>query len=275
MQQTQPPPSAANILTRPDVEMDTFLPGWARRSNPVVKRALGPFWKRLPPDATLIAKIVAGECLLLVLPVQFLLTLTLPLAMLAVVLIPVLAFLYGRVLLGVVNNAAAAIVTDAQHHTLDLLRITLLPPEHIILGKIAASVWERVEDIDMVLIGGVLFSLPFLLIRYTGGAAPGDVTLWMRAITLLAIVALPLRVVLEPFMFAALAVALGIVLPTRATVVVTVLGGMVFYYLLLFVPLAAPMAPLLRLSWEVMLPVALPASLIVSAVRFSLWAIQR
>ena len=275
MQTIQNKPTASSIITQRDIEMDSFLPAWARRSNPIVRRELGLFWKRLFPDTKLIAKIVGGELLLLLLPIQFLLTVTLPIAMLGVVMLPVLAFLYGRTILTVINAAAVSIVNASNNNTLDLLRVTPLPNHYIVLGKIAASVWQRIEDIDMVLIGATVFSLPFLVIHYVGTVPTNEVTLLMRFVTALAIVALPLRVILEPFMFAAVALAAGTALPTRAAAVITTLGMMVFYYLLLFVPLNSPMAFGLQVLWELVLPVVIPAAIIAIAVRFAMWQIEQ
>ncbi|MEL7236093.1 MAG: hypothetical protein AAGK74_16425, partial [Chloroflexota bacterium] len=209
------------IVTQRDVEIDARLPAWARRSNPVVRRELGIFWKRLLPDLNLIGKLLAGQAvLLLVLPVPFIMTLTLPLAMLAVVLMPVLLFFYGRVLISVVHNAATSITSANQNHTMDLLRVTPIPFSTVVLGKIAASVWHRIEDIDLIVLGLAIFSLPFLTIHYLDSATLNRVPYMLRFVTLAALVSLPLRAMLEPFMFSAVALALGSALPTRAVTIV-------------------------------------------------------
>lgn len=275
MQHIQPKPSATSIITQRDVEMDSFLPVWARRSNPVVRRELGLFWKRLFPDMTLISKIIIGEMLLILLPIQFLLTVTLPIAMLGVVMLPALVFLYGRIMLTVVNAAAVSIVNATNNNTLDLLRVTPLSAKQIVLGKIAASVWQRVEDLDLILIGGIIFSLPFWVIHYVGAVPADEVTLFMRFITMIAIVHLPLRAMLEPFMFAAVALAAGAALPTRAAAVITAFSFMVFYYLALFIPLAAPLAFGVQFLLEIVLPILIPILVIAGAVRFAIWQIER
>lgn len=278
MQQARQPQlsSISRIITQRDVEMDAFLPRWARRSNPIVKRELGVYWKRLFPDVSLIARIVGVQAvLILLLPVEFLLTLTLPIAMLAVVLMPILVMIYGRVLFSVVNAAAASMSDAYANNTLVLLRLTPLPLAHIVLGKVAAGVWKHVEDIDLILLGVTIFSLPFLTIFYLGDTPPRDVTLLMRVPVVLVLISLPVRVMAEPFMFSALALAAGTALPTRAAAVVTTLSGLVFYYVGLLVPLTAPLAGWANLLVAVVLPLALPVLVSVGAVWYAIHNIQR
>ncbi|PJF25046.1 MAG: hypothetical protein CUN53_14755, partial [Phototrophicales bacterium] len=43
------------IVTRQE-SMDRGLPEWARRSNPVVRRHLGAYWKTIVPDARQIGR---------------------------------------------------------------------------------------------------------------------------------------------------------------------------------------------------------------------------
>ena len=48
------------------VELDTSLPAWARRSNPIVRRQLGIYWKTLPLELSQWLKVLGGEMLLVV-----------------------------------------------------------------------------------------------------------------------------------------------------------------------------------------------------------------
>src|SRR5690606_26900142 len=47
-------------------ELDTSLPYWARRSNPIVRRQLGIYWKTLPLELSHWLKILGGEMLLVI-----------------------------------------------------------------------------------------------------------------------------------------------------------------------------------------------------------------
>jgi len=265
-----------DIVTHRDIEIDAGLPMWARRSNPVVRRELGAFWKRLLPDMNLVSKIVGFQVLLLlVMPIQFVMTLTLPVAMLAVVLMPVVLFFYARVLLSVVNTAATSITAASNNYTLDLLRVTPIPLPRIILGKIAASVWQSIEDIDLVVLGLAIFSLPFLTIHYLDSGTMQDTMYAMRLVAIAGLITLPIRALIEPFMFSAMAIAMGSALPTRAAAVVSTLGLMVFYYLMLFIPLTAPLGIGLRVFLEIVLPLLLPCLLTFASLMFALWYIER
>lgn len=256
-------------------EIDTSLPLWARRSNPIVRRELGPYWKRLLPNTTLLAKAIAVQMVMvLVMPLQLMMTLTIPLAMLGIVMLPVVLFVYGRVLVGVVNAAAAAMVNAHNHHTLDLLRVTPISLDKIVLGKIAAGIWRRMDDLDMVLIGVTVFSLPFLAAYNLAGRELLGYNTSARLLIMAGLLVLPLRVILEPFMFGAVSLAAGTLLPTRAAAVVSALALMVFYYLMLTVPLLGDIGWALRLLLEIVLPLLVPVGMALGAVQVARWRIE-
>lgn len=271
--QPEPPPTPLSApLASPPLDRD--LPYWARRSNPVVRRELGAFWKRLLPDFTLLARVLLAQVFLLMLPFQFLMTLTMPITVVAVFTLPVLLFLYLRVLLVTLNSAAEAIVNARANHTLDLLRVTLIPLEHIVLGKIAASVWQRIDDLDLVLLGVAAFAMPFLAVTHMA-LLPPNVMHWdVRLLVMGALLVLPLRLLLELFMMAAVAVAFGTVLPSRAGVVTSVGGAMVFYYLFMIAPLMMFRTLPVQLALEVLLPLGVPLLVSLLAVRFAVWRIR-
>lgn len=256
-------------------EIDTSLPGWARRSNPIVRRELGAFWKRLLPNTSLLAKVLAAQVVMvLVMPLELMMTLTIPLAMLGLVMSPVVLLIYGRVVVGVANAAAGAMVNAYNHHTLDLLRVTPISLDRIVLGKIAAGIWRRMEDVDMVLIGLTAFSLPFLTAYNLAGRELMGYNVTARLAIAGVLLVLPLRVVLEPFMAGAVAVAAGTLLPTRAAAVVTTLSFMIFYYLMLTVPLFGALGGGGRLLLEMILPLMLPIGIAWGAVQVAQWRIE-
>jgi ABC-type Na+ efflux pump permease subunit len=239
--------------------MDTHLPPWARRSNPVIRYELGQFWKCLLPDFGLLARLLGVQAgLMLVLPVPVIMTLTLPIAMLTVVTVPVLGFIYITVLVAVVFHTATAVAQDRERNMLDLLRVSPLPLTHITLGKVAAAMWRTIEALNIVLIGAVIFSLPVLVIVHLGSDMTAGYQLPQRVLAMLAVIALPLRLLLEPFFFAAMALVAGLLLPTRAAAVTVTLAVMVFYYVGVSVPLLANLTWAGRLLAEVVVPLALP-----------------
>ncbi len=248
------------IIARDEKIIDTNLPHWARRSNPIVKRELGGYWKVLPPDPAFYIKLVSIDAVLLFLvPTQVLLGVTQPLAGIALVAIPALLFMYTRALFTVVDSCATSIVRAHQNNTLDLVRVSDLPLSQILLGKIAASVWRGLDDIAVTLFGIGLLAGPLLLLQYVAFSAY-SVPL-SRVGILLSLVAVLLRLILEPFMVGAVAQLVGSWLKTRATAVTVTLVLAAFYYAMLTVPRVAALPWAARVFIEAVLPVLLPLGL--------------
>lgn len=259
-----------------ETQVDSNLPRWARRSNPVVRRELGRGWKMLFPNVRVLSRVLFAQLLMaLLLPRSLLMTITLPIAALSTLLIPVVLLLYGRVLVTVSVSSATSMTLAHNHHTLDLLRVSSLSTWDIILGKVAASVWHRMDDIDMVVLAVTLFSLPMLVIQHLGGLEPGDPALSGRILTSLTLVSLPLRVLLEPFMLGALGVLLGSVLRTRAGAVTTTMGLGLFYVLLVNMTRLIAMPFANRLIADIVLPLVLPLLITAGALWLTHWLLRR
>jgi hypothetical protein len=268
-------PSRSAIITGRHLVIDQNLPTWARRSNPIVKRELGQYWKRLFPNLSLVARVIGVQALLiLLLPVGFLMTITLPIAVVSVMVIPVAAFLYGRTVVGVISTAAGAMVGAQNNYTLDLLRVSLVPLDHILLGKVAASLWRQMDDIDLILLAAMIGGVPMLTVYYFAPLGVEEVTLGVRVLALLGVAVLPARVLLEPFMLGAVAVAMGTVSSTRAGAVVTVTALGVFYYAITLLPYAARLPNGMMLLVTVVLPILLPTLIATGAIQFAMWRVH-
>lgn len=277
MEQTTPGNFSAitQLVSPPNYEIDSALPAWARRSNPIVRRELGPFWKRLLPNTSLLTKWILFQVgLVLLMPLEIMMTLTIPIAMLGIVLAPVVLLIYGRALVGVVNATSTAMVNAHANNTLDLLRVTHISLDDIVLGKIAAGIWQRMEDIDMVLLGITVFSLPFLTAYNLSGQVLVGYNLTARLSVAALLLVLPLRAIIEPFAFGAVALAAGAILPTRAAAVVSTLAFLAFYYVMLTMPLLGNLSLGLRLLFEIVLPLLLPLGITLGAVRLARWRIE-
>jgi len=274
-QPTRKEAARSYVMTGRDVVIDQNLPTWARRSNPIVRRELGQYWKRLFPNLTLLSRVVGVQALfILLMPVGFLMTITLPIAVVSVLVIPVAVFLYGRTAVGAINAAAGAMVGAQNNHTLDLLRVSLVPLDHILLGKVAASLWQQMEDIDLILLAAMIGGVPMLTVYYFAPLGVDEATLGVRVLALLGVAVLPMRILLEPFMLGALAVAAGTVSTTRAGAVVTVTALGVFYYVLTLIPYAARLPNAVMFLLTVALPVALPLLVTAGAIQFATWRIK-
>ncbi|MEP7292198.1 MAG: hypothetical protein ABI835_10455, partial [Chloroflexota bacterium] len=63
--------AAARIKQTFTNEIDRNLPVWARRTNPVVRRDLGSYWKTLTPDMGLVLRIYLSQVVLILLSFPF------------------------------------------------------------------------------------------------------------------------------------------------------------------------------------------------------------
>ncbi len=272
---TSSPPKITRTLPPSNTPLDANLPNWARRSNPVVRRELGQQWKRLFPDVGLLARVIGLEALVVVfLPLGILMTITLPVMVVSVIAVPAALFLYGRTVVSMIHAAAAAIVDAHNNHTLDLLRVSLVPLDHIILGKIAASLWRRMDDIDLILLGAAIAGTPILTVYHFGPLRADEVTLGLRMLAAAGVMALPIRLTLEPFMLAAVAVAVGTVSPTRAGAVVTTSAFAVFYFALTLLPYLMRWPGAWLLVSGIIMPLVASLLLTAGAVQFATSRIQ-
>jgi hypothetical protein len=219
--------------------------------------------------------ILIQMALVLILPMELLMTFTLPIAVLSVMLAPVIMFLYARVILTAIYAAAGAIVHAHTNYTLDLLRVSTLPLDHIVLGKIAASIWRRMDDLDLILMGLSLLSMPFLSIYYMGSVKPEDITLLHRMAVVVGMAILPIRVMIEPFMLSAISIAAGSMLPTRAATVISTLSFAIFYYLLLTLAFFAFRGMGWALLFGALLPLSLPIMVAYMGVKVAQWRIEQ
>lgn len=275
MNQAHPRPSFRMLREQDEARVDAQLPPWARRTNPIVRRELGMNWKRLFPDVGLMAKLVLVQAALVtVVPPGFLMTMILPVAVMSAVVAPALVFLYGRVLVTVLNATAAAMVHAFTHHTLDLLRITHVSTDDIILGKIAASLWRRMDDMDMVLLGVSTLSLPFLAIYHFSGLQLMEIALHHRLMVAIGLLTVPPRFVLEPLMFGAVAVAAGTLLPSRSAAVSAAAAFAVFYYAVAITLLYIPMTFVTYLIFGALMPLLVPLFMTWIGVKVARWRVN-
>ena len=268
-------PALHNARLPSNTPLDQNLPVWARRSNPVVRRELGQYWKRLFPDLNLLARVLVVEALVMMfVPLSLLMTMTLPVMVVSVVAVPVALVLYGRVVVTMIHAAAGAMVDAHNNHTLDLLRVSLVPLDHIILGKVAASLWRCMEDIDLILLAAAVAGMPILTIYHFGPLRAEEVTLGIRVLAAAGIFVLPVRLMLEPFMLASVAVAVGTVSPTRAGAVVVTVAFAVFYVVLGLLPYLMRWPGNLFVLGGMVLPLVMAVVLATVAIRFAVWRVQ-
>ena len=186
----------------------------------------------LPLESGVLARIllIQGALLALSLLVPLLLPLIFMLLPVALVLLPVVFALYARLLLRIGFFTVRLVVEEQRDNTLTLLRITPMSLRQILYSKAAAGVWRQVEDLGLVIMSASLLTLPVIGLLYAQYWAFEENTLVSRLTLMLGLLSSLLRLMLEPLMIAALALATGALVPVRIHANIA-LGGLVLLLL--------------------------------------------
>lgn len=260
-----------------NTDIDQQYPEWARRNNPIVRRHLGPYWKTLLPDMGLIVRLFVVQATFVaasyVLPMLF--TVLMPTVTVSLVLLPAAALIYLQVLASVAIMSTTSIVSERRNETLPLLLIIPRPLMQVLYSKLAAVIWRQIENLGLIWLAVVLFSMPLLIIQYDVVFSLEDSPILMRGALILAQGAALIRVFLEPIMVGALGLLMGATLWARIPAIVgTVLLASGYFFALNLLRLL-PLDPALRLFVETILPLIAPIIITLVALRLTAWALQR
>ncbi|MBI1279117.1 MAG: hypothetical protein GC179_13395 [Anaerolineaceae bacterium] len=241
-------------------DIDTGLPYWARRSNPIVRRELGMAWRTMLPEVGFLrqAFIIQTILVALTLPFPFLIELALPTVTAAIILLPFAAVVYARVLVIVSSAGARSMTNELQNDTLNVLRTTPFTLTEIIVSKASAAMWRQIEDLGLLMLGVALLSTP-LLISYYGTLWPLDQNpVLARVAIVLGLGVSIIRMLLEPFMVAMIGVLMGTALRTRSAGTSGTLVVGAFYFLCINLFRLVHMSWPMRFVVDFVLPLALP-----------------
>jgi len=270
--------AAIRVVTPPEINnMDQQLPEWARRSNPIVRRHLGAYWKTLLPDFSFIVRLFLVQAVFViasyVAPMLF--TILMPTVTVSLVLLPGALILYLHSLFMIGTLSATSMVDERRKETLPLMLIIPRPLLHVLYSKVSAAVWRQIENVGLVWIAVVLFSMPLLIIQYDVLISMDDNPVLMRAGLILALLSALMRVLLEPIMIGALGVLMGATMWARVPAVVGtgMIAGAYFFGVNLLRLL--PLDPVMRLFVDTVLPVILPIVITVGAFRLAAWALRQ
>lgn len=211
------------------------LPYWARATNPIVRRHLGLYWRTLPPEFEPIFYICGFwlAALLLGIFFPFITDLATTVIVVSVLVIPVGMIFYVRALFSVAANSASAMADEIRNNTMQLLMSTPMTLDQIFLGKVAAALWRKMDDLILIVQGAAIFGPPLIIMHYAGLFPlrdSGPVTyLLIIAMTLVSI----LRLVLEPVMFGMVGVGIGAFVPFRSIAMTSSVAFVAFYFLLM------------------------------------------
>jgi hypothetical protein len=271
VERTSPDVRIVRAIERKPIELDKRLPRWARRSNPIIRRHLGMYWKTILPDAMFLVKIVLIQAGLVAatLPIPFLFDLALPTITASILLLPVAIYMYVQVLFAIGYATAVNVADEVRHDTFTLLRVTPINVQTILASKIAAAIWRQVENLGLLIIAAALFSLPILISQYASIWPLEQYPILSRLGMVLGLVVSLVRLVLEPFMVGALGVMAGAALRVRSSAVVATSLIAFFYFL------SMNLIRFLKIPWpiqfaiEFVLPVALPLLIIWGSLKLA------
>jgi hypothetical protein len=265
------------MLLEQPIEIDRNLPAWARRSNPIIRRQLGMYWKTVLPEAGFVIRVLVLQIIFVVvtLPIPFLFNLAMPTITASLLLFPFALYIYGQALFSVGTNAVTAIVHEIRSDTFTLLRVTPLDLESIVASKIAASIWRQAENLSILIFAASLFSLPLLISQYA--------TLWpmdshpyiSRVAMIIGLVVSLARLFLEPVMIATVGAMIGAAVPVRSTALLSTTFFGFFYFLLMNMSRVVQMSWPLHYLVEFVLPIAVPLLLTAGAFRLTVYFLQR
>ncbi len=251
--------------------VDRHLPSWARRSDPIVKRHLGIYWKILPLEIDLLARIYGVQVgiILASILIPIILPLTFTMLPVSIVMLPFIFAAYGRVLLNIGMFTTRMIVDEQENNTLSLLRTTPIPLWHILVSKAAAGVWRQVEDLSLILMGVALLSLPVIGLQYATYWPLDEEVVFSRFSLVLGLATVIIRVIIEPFMIAAMAILIGSIVPSRIPAITALTATGFFYFLFINLPRLLIMSPVVRVLVEFVLPVVVPLVVIFVCFRLA------
>jgi hypothetical protein len=197
-------------IERPTV-LDTGLPAWARRSDPIVRRHLGVYWKTMGFDWRQFARPIAVQAVFILFswPLPFLLSIIMPAVTLSLVALPVAAYLHATALIAIATMTAASVADERRNDSLDLLRLCPRPLRHIVYSKIAAAVWRQAENYTLILAAVAWCSLPLLVVLSDVLFAADAHPLLMRAAIIAALIVSIVRPLLEAVAIGAIGAMCG------------------------------------------------------------------
>jgi hypothetical protein len=277
VERTSPDVRIVRAIERQPIELDKRLPLWARRSNPIIRRHLGMYWKTILPETGFLVKIVAAQAVLIAatLPLPFLFDLALPTITASILLFPIAIYMYIQMMFAIGYASAVSVADEVHNDTFTLLRTTPMTLESILASKIAAAIWRQVENLTLLIVAAALFSLPILISQYATVWPLDEFPVLSRIGMVLGLVVSLVRLMLEPFMIGALGVMAGAALRVRSSAVIATLIMGLFYFLFINLIRVLPVPWPLQFAFEFVLPVALPLLLIWIALKSANYFLTR
>ncbi len=229
------PEARANAIPVDERSPMHNLPYWARATNPIVRRHLGLYWRTLPPEFQPIFYICGFwlGALLIGIIFPFVTDLATTVIVVSVLVIPAGIVFYLRALFSIAANSAAAMADEIRHNTMPLLMSTPMSLDQIFLGKVAAALWRKMDDMVLIVQGAAIFGPPLIIMHYAGLLPLRESGVVTYALIIIMTVTSLLRLVLEPLMFGMVGVGIGAFVPFRSIAITSSVAWVAFYFLLI------------------------------------------
>lgn len=226
--------STPTISIHQEQAADLWLPRWARRSHPVVRRQLGLNWRTLAPEYGTLLRIYLFQVLLIAATylLPFIFNIIVPLNIAFILFLPLALIAYGYCLYQIAAVASYQMAREVQQESVELLKMLPISNRELLLASAAAAMWKRVDMISTLLTLGIFFSLPGIISQYANLWSPYEFPFFSRATMALGLASLLLRLAIEPFMVSVIGVVMGVALPHRAASVLWALGITGMYFLI-------------------------------------------
>jgi hypothetical protein len=269
-------PATRSLFAGP-VELDRRLPAWARRSNPVVRRHLGLFWKTILPEMGFLLRIYAAQAALIALslPIPFLIDLLAPTITATILLLPFALVMYVQTLVMIGYQAAVMMTAEIQADNLTLLRVTPLSLRSILGSQVAAVIWRQVENLGLLIVAAGLLTLPILITVYAQKWPLETYPLASRLAMIAGLGVAMLRLVIEPFLVGVIGTACGAVFKQRSPAVLATFLFMLVYFVGINLPRLIPLSPLPGFLVEFALPLVAPLAIIALCFTFCRRLLER
>lgn len=212
------------------------LPYWARATNPIVRRHLGLYWRTLPPQLEPILYFVGTWIVLLLIGIllPFITDLATTMIVVSVLVIPIACFFYLHAIFSIAANASVAMSDEMRNKTMHLLMSTPMSLDQILLGKVAAAIWRRMDDLVLIVQGAAIFGPPLIIMHYAGIFPLRDSGIVSYVFIIGMIIVSLVRLVLEPLMIGMIGIGIGTFVPYRSTAMTASVAVAAFYFLLMF-----------------------------------------
>ena len=141
---------------------------------------------------------------------------------------------YAKALFSIAANSAVAMSDEMRNKTMHLLMSTPMSLEQILLGKVAAAIWRKMDDLILIVQAGALFGPPLIIMHYAAMFPVVDSGILSYPLVIIMSVVVLVRLVVEPIMFGMLGVGIGTYVPYRSTAMMMSVALVGFYFLLMY-----------------------------------------